>query len=106
MKEVKYILVNGASMAADVTSAAQDLSFYWVFSMQAVFTGSPVGSIELQASNDNVTFTTISGTNTAVSAASNIMWNVENAGYKYVRVFYDATSGTGSLTCTYFGKGA
>lgn len=105
MKEVKYILVSAQSMAADVTSAGQDLSFYWVFSMQAVFTGSPVGNIELQASNDNVTYTTIADTPTAVAAAGNIMWNIENAGYKWVRVFYDATSGTGSLTVTYFGKG-
>lgn len=107
MKEVGYTLLSAGDMSqATLNSNAQDLSFYWVFSVQAVFTGAPVGSISLSASNDNITFTTIAGTTTAISAASNIMWNVENAGYKYVRVEYVKTSGTGALTCKYFGKGA
>lgn len=92
-------------MAADVNSAAQDLSFYICFSFQAVFTGSPVGALTLESSNDNSTWTTITDSDVAVSGASNAMWNVTNAGYKYVRLHYARTSGTGALTATYFGKG-
>lgn len=106
MKEVKYVLINAGDMSASINSPSQDLSFYWQCAMQAVFTGSPVGSISLSGSNNNVTFTTIAGSTVDVTAADNIMWNIENAGYKWVRVEYVRTSGTGSLTVTYFGKGA
>lgn len=82
------------------------------YSIQLAFTGSPVGSFVLQASNDpgqpdgglspqatGVThWTTIADTSASVSAAGDIMWNIENAGYTWVRVAYTADSGTGSLT--------
>lgn len=82
------------------------------YSLQLVFTGSPVGTFKLQASNDhgmpdggqtpqalNVSnWTDVTGSSQAVSAAGNIMWNVENAGYTFVRVVYTVTSGTGTLT--------
>lgn len=82
------------------------------YSVQLVFTGSPVGTFSLQCSNDpgmpdggqtpqarSVTnWTVITGSSQAISAAGNIVWNVENAGYNWVRVHYVVTSGTGSLT--------
>lgn len=83
------------------------------YSIQLVFTGSPVGTLSLQCSNDpgfptgnspvvqssNVTnWTIITGSSQAISAAGNVVWNVENAGYTWVRVDYVATSGAGSLT--------
>lgn len=82
------------------------------YSIQLIFTGAPVGTFKLQASNDpgmpdggqtpqaaNVTnWTDITGSPQAISAAGNIMWNVENAGYTFVRVVYTVTSGTGTLT--------
>lgn len=82
------------------------------FAIQLVFTGSPVGTYKLQCSNDpgmpdggmtpqasNVTnWTDIADSDQDISASGNIVWNVENAGYTWVRVSYTATSGTGSLT--------
>lgn len=82
------------------------------YSIQLVFTGSPVGSFKLQASDDpgmanggqqpqalNVTnWSDVSGSTVAVSAAGNVLYDIANAGYNFVRVVYTATSGTGSLT--------
>lgn len=82
------------------------------YAIQLVFTGSPVGTFNLQCSNDpglpdggltpqasGVTnWTDITGSSQGISAAGNIVWNVENAGYTWVRVNYVATSGTGSLS--------
>lgn len=106
MREVPFHIVIDASMAASVTSVAQDLSFYLVFSFQAIYTGSPVGALTLEASNDGgTTWTTIADSSSAVSGASNTMWTVENVGYKAVRLVYTRTSGTGTLNVWYFGKG-
>lgn len=82
------------------------------YSIQLVFTGSPVGAFKLQGSDDpggpnntsgsqdaNVTnWTDITSSSQAISAAGNIMWDVSNAGYNFVRVVYTVTSGTGTLT--------
>lgn len=82
------------------------------YSIQLVFTGSPVGAFKLQGSDDpgqanggqtpqakGVTnWTDITSSSQSVSAAGNIMWDVANAGYNWVRVAYTVTSGTGTLT--------
>lgn len=80
-------------------------------SIQIVFTGTPVGAFKLQASDDAGSangglfpqdtsvsnWTDITGSSQAISAAGNIMWNIQNAGYNFIRVSYTASSGTGSL---------
>lgn len=71
------------------------------YSIQLVFTGTPSGSFKLQCSNDDSdpsNWTDISGSSQTVSAAGSVTWNVENAGYKWVRVVYTFTASTGSLT--------
>ena len=98
--------------------ASADLPAIWLghicnLSVQLVWTGSPVGSFKLQASNDagspnagndpllaqNVTnWTDIDGSAVSVSVAGNIMWNYQNCGYNFIRVVWTRTSGTGSLT--------
>lgn len=79
------------------------------YSIQLVFTGSPVGTFKLQASidpysgsnptGDTITnWTDVTDSDQAITAAGNHMWNVENAGYTWVRVIWTVTSGTGDLT--------
>lgn len=75
------------------------------YAIQAVWTGStsPNGSLTLQASNDNVNWSTLSGTSVAVSgSAGNTLWKESAPYYKYVRVAYTRTSGGASdtVTCT------
>jgi hypothetical protein len=105
-------------MTGDISSSA-----FWVphldnFAIQAVWTGTPTGTLKLQCSCDkgsgNVSeergaptnWTDIVGSSqsTAGAAGSNV-WNVQNAGYRWVRVVFTFGSGTGSLSVTANGKG-
>lgn len=101
------------SLGADYASRPVWLGHIAQYSIQAVFTGTPTGSFELQCSNDQghidapskavqgsgvTNWTTITGSSQSVSAAGNITWDAQNVGYLWVRVIYTRTSGTGSLT--------
>lgn len=99
-------------------SVSQTLRPVWLghianFSIQLFFTGTPGGSFTLQASNDpgqidqagqavqyaGVTnWTTVADSAFTVSAAGDVMWDVQNTGYNWVRVVWTQTSGSGSLT--------
>lgn len=89
-------------------------------SFQAIYTGSPVGTLIIQGSNDNVPLLTAGGANPAInvtnwtaidlatvdiSAAGSKMFNLQFMGYLWARAFYTKTSGTGALTIKFCGKG-
>lgn len=109
-------------------SAPVDLSISWAsnaiylghisnYSIQLFWTGAPEGSLKLQASDDagqpnaqttaqqavGVThWTDVTGSTQLVDEAGNHTWQVENAGYSFVRVYWAPTSGTGSITSARF----
>lgn len=104
--------------ATDIGAGSTNLATIWLghcamAAIQLVFTGSPVGSFKLQASCDEprdsattpslvaagvTNWTDISGSSVSISAAGDIMWNIENPGYNFIRVVWTRTSGSGSLT--------
>ncbi len=103
------LTLSGTDMRDDITSNPIWLGHIAYYSIQLVFTGTPNGSFKLQASNDigsnemnlanaSITnWTDISGSATTVSAAGDLMFNAENAGYRWVRVVWtDSTSGNPS----------
>jgi len=111
-------------MASSFKSTGVDLNQTVLYSIEAVFSGAPVGSFNLEVSNDIVpvdpsntnpvgpdpagnvvNWVTYTGSSTAVSGSGNFLWNVLEAGYRWVRVSYTATSGSGSCTITFSGKG-
>lgn len=99
-------LVTAASMGADIESASQQTTNMFGFSIQAVYAGSsPTGSLKLQGSLDQVTWNDIDDYSESISQDGSALWNVTDAMYPYVRVFYDYTSGTGVLDVKFFGKG-
>lgn len=101
----------------DLTSSA-NLRAVWLghivnYSIQLVFTGTPGGNFKLQCSNDPgridseaisnqasdvSNWTDVADSALVVSAAGNVVWDVQNVGYNWVRVVWTATSGSGSLT--------
>lgn len=109
-------------------SAAVDLGSTWEsdgiwlghianFSIQLVFTGTPTGNFKLQCSNDkgkedkvlggwssdNVSnWTDIDQSAQPITAAGDHAWDVQNCGYRWVRVVWTFTSGSGSLTSARF----
>lgn len=89
--------VTDASMGADVTSAPIVVSAKSGYAVQAVYTGSPVGTLTLEGSVDGSNWQTIDGSSTAISSASNTLYNVSYSQYSYFRLFFDYTSGSGVL---------
>lgn len=83
------------------------------FSIQATFTGSPAGTFQLEVSNDKgyedkklggwdssgVSNWTINSDSVfTIAAAGDITWNAQNVGYRWVRVRWTRTSGSGSTS--------
>lgn len=98
-------LLATTSAAADVTTQPFDLIDLTSYSVQVVFTGvDVVGSLKLQSSLDNVTYTDVAGSTQAVAASESHTWNVPETGDRYIRVFWDYTSGTGNITIKIFVK--
>ena len=107
MRVFEYSLVTNGSMGASITSALQNLEQMMMAGIQANWSGtSPVGTLSLQISNDNTTWTDYSGSSTSVSGnTGNFMWNLWATPYQYIRVIYTRASGTGTLNVTVNGKG-
>lgn len=106
MRVFEYLLLAAGDMSGSITSASQVLTQMEVCSIQASWSGSsPVGTLKLQASNDNVIFSDYTGSSQSVSGNGNFLWNIGPVGFNYIRVVYTFTSGTGALKITVSGKG-
>lgn len=101
-----YKLLDNVSIASNVISDSVDLSLADGYAIQAYWSGTAVGSLKLQVSNDNVNWTDYAGSTVAVtSGPGNAIWLEADAMYDKVRVVYTSTSGTGNLTVQINGKG-
>lgn len=111
------LLTASVTLDDDYNSPAILLATAEMYAVQLVFTGTPNGAFKLQASNDfgdpanpvesarasGVTnWTDLSGTSTNVSAAGSLMFTVDKAPYRWVRVVFTHSSSTGSLTSIRF----
>lgn len=121
MKSNTITLLSGASMASSVTSNPLALDQMIGFAAQAVWVGTPTGTLKLQASSDSpVAQTQVSNggpdsitnwsdiANSSYSiagSAGNYMWNVTDCFFRYVRVIYTRSGSTGSLSCSVSIKG-
>lgn len=103
---------------ASCISSGIDLQQIGTLSLQAVYTGAPVGTLKVQVSADNVqpsqtanptanvvNWTDYTGSSVAISAAGNTLYNMTFAGYRWARLVYTKTSGTGTINATANGKG-
>jgi len=98
-------------MSSNITSSAIDIRGLYGYAVQVAWSGTPNGTIKLQTSIDNSTWTDLANSSYQISSglisgASNFMWNVMTAHYKWCRFVWINTSGTGTLTvCMIHGKG-
>jgi hypothetical protein len=101
-----YKLVDAESMGADITSNSVDVKYSDNIGVQLVWTGSPVGNFYVQGTIDGSTWTALDfGTiPTSGGAAGDHLLNMNNLPYQKIRVFFDRTSGTGSLTAWVMAK--
>lgn len=124
MRYGSAILMNHSSVTAAATSFSLgvDTQQDWAYAVQAIYSGSMLGTLKLQLSLDNVVVA-VNSSNTAsnvvnwtdytgslsstsgASGTSSFVWNVNNPGYRWMRVAYVNGSGTGDLTIQYFNKG-
>lgn len=106
-----------SDLSASQTSEPVWLGHIANFSIQVVFTGTPGGNFKLQMSNDegNPTaakeadrdykienWTDIADSAFTVSAAGDVAWNYRDCGFRWVRVVYTQTSGSGTITSIRF----
>lgn len=114
------IITSGDMSQSTVTSLGLDMNQMVLASIQAVYTGSPVGTLKLQISNDIVSAPPGGGTNLAslvtnwsdytgsslsISAAGDFTYNLLDIGYRWLRLVYTKSSGTGTINATFCGKG-
>lgn len=73
------------------------------YSVQLIYTGAPVGTFSLECSNDGANWDTVPDTTVAISAAGTTLYNVAAVFYKFARIKFVRTSGTGSMDAYFFG---
>lgn len=97
-------LIATVSAVSDKTSAGFQLADLSLFSLAVIFTGSDlVGTLTLECTDDETgaaNYVTVASSSTAVAASGNVTYNVNGAGYRWVRVKWVYTSGAGNITAT------
>lgn len=79
------------------------------FSLHAIYSGTPNGTLLLQCSNDPtdvpseiVNWNDIADSTVTVTSADKTMYNLNKIAYKWLRIVYLASSGDGYLTVNYY----
>ena len=94
------------NMSTTITSLYRNIDEGVTFSVQASYTGTPVGVIQLQASNDvlassaesPVNWTPIPKTMTNITGEpGNYMVNYDLPGFTWIQLVYIPTSGAGTM---------
>lgn len=108
MKIFSTQLLDGGDMSADVTSSEAGLDHMEMAAIHAKWSGSsPTGSLIVQATVNGTDWVAVStDTTLAVTATGEKIFHLSNIGYRKCRVFWDKTSGTGSLDVWISAKGA
>lgn len=87
-----------ASSAAASSSYVLDLGDYRHYSVHVDFSGGAgdlIGNLDLFMSNDDSDYITL-GVQQAVTSSSSKYWNVSDANYRYVKIVWTYSSGTGN----------
>lgn len=108
MRYINVNLANATNINPSFNSSAVDASLLMRASVQAVVTGtSPVGAAQMQASNDAVNPTNWAniGSSLAISATGVSFIAALELSYRWVRVAWTYTSGTGTITFNFEGVG-
>lgn len=110
--EKTYPIITSQSMAVSIASLPVNLQFYVFFSIQALWTGTPTGTLLVQISNDDpnivtpLNWSTYTGSSQSLTgSAGDFMWNFFPTGYNWARLIYTASSGSGTLNARVAAKG-
>lgn len=133
MRTFNRLVANNVPLNANYNSPYVQLKNIYTYSMVFIVTGTPTGTVAIQASNDPETndtqtntpttpgqtpgnppstaptnWVTITGSPFALTSSGESFWNVNFVGYNFVRVTYtDGSGGTSTATAKiiFNGKG-
>lgn len=93
-------LISAADATVNPTVSVElEIGDLTTYSIQVTFSGATLGgALTLESSDDNVTYITVLNSSVTVVAAAPNMYNVSGAGYRFVRVRWVPTGGTGTIT--------
>lgn len=100
ISDATVVIATNADMSQNVTTNSTDLQGLESYSIQVVYTGSPNGTLKLQLSNDNVSFSDYTGSSTSIAAAGSTMYKIVRNGERYVQAVFTVSSGSGTLNAT------
>lgn len=91
------------TMGADVTGPQVPKELQTGMYIQAVVTGgsSPTGDFKIQSSSDALTWTDVANSSQSITGDGSVSWNIGPAYYKFWRLVYTFTSGSGTLDVSY-----
>lgn len=98
--------IKDVSMAASISTGAIDMNRSWQWAVQFVWTGTPTGTVKVQASCNGIDFADVTSASVATGgAAGNFLFNAAvPVGYNYLQLVYTFASGTGTLNAWVNGK--
>lgn len=111
------IALDGYTTSASITTDAMRVEHINNFTVQGTATSTLTGTLKLQCSCDNgpemngdtappvVNWVDIAGATATLSSSAATIFNVADAGYRWVRAVYTVASGSGNLTLRFNGKG-
>lgn len=103
MKE--YQLAANHSVTAALNTVPLDLGDMTNYAIQVTFSANTIGgTLTLEGSLDQQTWTTIPDSSQTVTGGAAHMWSVEKAGYRYVRAKWAYSAGSGTLAIKAFLK--
>lgn len=91
-------------MSADITSEAINLVKKEGVAVQAIFTGSPTGTLKIEGSIDGINYTAITETSLSITEAGDVLYNLRDVNYLWARLRWVFTSGTGVLNAFFATK--
>lgn len=105
MNTFKEELAFSTSMNSSFESSQMSVLNFIGYALQLTSTGSPVGTVKIQISCDEMgliesssSWNDLDDSSVAISASGVITYDVADAFYTKIRVVYTRTSGTGTMT--------
>jgi len=103
----KVKLLQSQVISGATNSSSQMLRYIRDLAVQVVTSSvaTPVNAaVKLQSSNDDTNWSDLAGTSNNITAASNVVINVESAGYKHIRAVFTIDSGSITSEVIFVGK--
>lgn len=102
------ILFNNQSMAGNLTSVAFKFTNLERLSIHSVISGAPDGNLKIQFSNDAVDYDAdvvnwidYADSSAPILGVTQVMHNLRDISFRWVRLVYSRTSGTGFISSTF-----